>query len=635
MIVREPPPHLRGALRAAEAARDRAARIRRVEAPAPPASRPPARAGASAASGMRSSAEPLPGQMTAQLRFARTLAAAQQARAGLPEDEADLPLHLRLRDEEDTPGRPERWLSRLLKSLGARARPAPERLLLAGPHAAEGAGQLPPVAKTAPAGGGGPDAPAASAVLRLPPLGQGAGHDDAPLRALSDPGRERPDLAARAPERPAGARLGAGLQAAAEGRRETAPRAPARPWQVHDLAPRASPPLAWAPRWRSAWSGPAATAVPVRRAVRNLPALYQSGGLPATRLAAVLARPRRPGGDPRQDRAAPATAASRSRSRWLMLSGAVAAGFALGIVAYGSSSLGGARWGQTMWGLAAGWSEPAAPAVPDDTGAPPATDRSFAMASLPATGSRRDQRHEHRSAPTSSIDAAPPRSAALAEARAAGPASAGSERSAGDHASVADSGDPAGATDSRSNASAPSAADGGRATGATAPRPAPPPATGVDWQTLYAEGHRLQLAGNLVAAADAYQHAVALNPQHPSILYDLGYVLQMQGRIAAAIDHYRRAIEVQPDHGFAHYNLAYLLQSQGANAAALEHYPIAAAGLPDNPFVYYDWAWSLELSGDRAGAAALYRRAIALDPDHRAGIDARRRLAALGSARLE
>ena len=110
----------------------------------------------------------------------------------------------------------------------------------------------------------------------------------------------------------------------------------------------------------------------------------------------------------------------------------------------------------------------------------------------------------------------------------------------------------------------------------------------------------------------------------------------MQGRVAAAIDHYRRAVELQPDHGYAHYNLAYLLQAQGDSAAAIEHYQIAAARLPDNAFVYYDWAWSLELSGDRAGAAALYRKAIALDPEHRAGVDARRRLAALGgSARLE
>ena len=58
--------------------------------------------------------------------------------------------------------------------------------------------------------------------------------------------------------------------------------------------------------------------------------------------------------------------------------------------------------------------------------------------------------------------------------------------------------------------------------------------------------------------------------------------------------------------------------------------------MPDNAFIYYDWAWSLELSGDRAGAAALYRKTIALDPEDRPGMDARRRLAALGqSAQLE
>jgi tetratricopeptide (TPR) repeat protein len=203
------------------------------------------------------------------------------------------------------------------------------------------------------------------------------------------------------------------------------------------------------------------------------------------------------------------------------------------------------------------------------------------------------------------------------EARRAGRASAGSEPEASSEAIARGSADP------------------GRS-GATVAPPATVQAAVADWQSLYAAAHRFQLAGNLVAAADAYQRAVGLNPEHPAIHYDLGYVLQMQGRPEVAVDHYRRAIELQPDHGYAHYNLGYLLQSLGDGVAALEHYEVAAARVPGNAFIYYDWAWSLELSGDRAGAAALYRKAIALDPQHQPGIDARRRLAALGrSARLE
>ena len=225
----------------------------------------------------------------------------------------------------------------------------------------------------------------------------------------------------------------------------------------------------------------------------------------------------------------------------------------------------------------------------------------------PAAGAHLDQAAGRRAVRRDRIDAA-----SFRPARRDGPAGADHDREAGRHALAQGSTEP------------------GRAAGAAAE------GSTADWQSLYAEAHRLQLAGNLVAAVDAYRRAVELNPHHPAMHYDLGYVLQMQGQVAAAIDHYRRAVALQPDHGYAHYNLGYLLQAQGDSAAAIEHYEIAAARLPGNAYVYYDWAWSLELSGDRTGAAALYRKAIALDPQHRPGIDARRRLAALGeSARLE
>ena len=67
--------------------------------------------------------------------------------------------------------------------------------------------------------------------------------------------------------------------------------------------------------------------------------------------------------------------------------------------------------------------------------------------------------------------------------------------------------------------------------------------------------------------------------------------------------------------------------------AAIGQYEEAAAIQPGNPYVYYDWARSLEAVGDRAGAVALYRKAIALGPTHRPGLDARRRLAALAPSR--
>ena len=65
-----------------------------------------------------------------------------------------------------------------------------------------------------------------------------------------------------------------------------------------------------------------------------------------------------------------------------------------------------------------------------------------------------------------------------------------------------------------------------------------------------------------------------------AVLYDLGYVLQLQGNNDAAIDYYRRALAHQPRHAFAHYNLGTLLQAKGDPEAAIAHYRTAAALQP-------------------------------------------------------
>ena len=174
-----------------------------------------------------------------------------------------------------------------------------------------------------------------------------------------------------------------------------------------------------------------------------------------------------------------------------------------------------------------------------------------------------------------------------------------------------------------------------RSGSAVAQRPVAARADATQWDALYARGHQFQLQGNLVAAADAYRQAIQLNPEHAAALYDLGYVLQLEGDSEAAIDCYRRAIAHQPRNAFAHYNLGTLLQEKGDARAAIGQYEEAAAIQPGNPYIYYDWARSLEAVGDPAGAATLYRKAIALGPNHRPGLDARRRLAALPPSRAD
>ncbi len=62
--------------------------------------------------------------------------------------------------------------------------------------------------------------------------------------------------------------------------------------------------------------------------------------------------------------------------------------------------------------------------------------------------------------------------------------------------------------------------------------------------------------GDLVVAADALQHALALNPQSLAALNNLGIVLARQGKPQEAIPLYQRALKVRPGDSATERNLA-------------------------------------------------------------------------------
>ena len=474
--------------------------------------------------------------------------------------------------------------------------------------------------------------PAAPEVLRLPRLGQrrfdperlpsGAPEDPAGPCSPAQPGlswmpRPQPPapLARRSPS-------GAAMDDIRRGRRGFADLATGRPCG----------PAALAAGWRSRLNGGGGPAhgvaapstaprsqfivatMAAESGTHRLPSIAPRAGLPSLRLLAYeagRASPRGEGGGSRPD-ARPAPRADRRSSRRRLatrlatLGFAIVGGFGLGIVANGGALLTGSKLGEAMLALEAQVFDRSREALPPGGDPQPGRPTSRVQAS----DSVRPASPVPRLAATGSSIADPSESRETADAASTGqspPHAAAAQRSDGGF-----------------DASAP---ERGRSERPTA---AAQPAAASDWEALYDQGHRFQLQGNLVAAADAYRRAIRLNPHHPAMLYDLGYVVQMQGQSDAAMDYYRRTIALEPDHAYAHYNLGYLLQKQGNSAAASEHYEIAAARLPENPYIYYDWAWSLETAGDLAGAAALYRKAIEIDPDRRPGSDARRRLAALG-----
>jgi tetratricopeptide (TPR) repeat protein len=165
---------------------------------------------------------------------------------------------------------------------------------------------------------------------------------------------------------------------------------------------------------------------------------------------------------------------------------------------------------------------------------------------------------------------------------------------------------------------------------ATPDRPAASDETATAWARAYARGHEAQADGDIAAAVDWYRRAAELNPEHAAIVYDLGYALQLQGADYEAMGQYRRAIELNPRHAYAYYNLGFILQTKGYQEKAIDNYQMAASITPDNPYIYYNLARIMEERADLARAQTLYEKVIALDPEHRPGIDARAHLAALG-----
>jgi len=89
------------------------------------------------------------------------------------------------------------------------------------------------------------------------------------------------------------------------------------------------------------------------------------------------------------------------------------------------------------------------------------------------------------------------------------------------------------------------------------------------------------LLGRPEKAEEHYRAAVALDPNLAELHYDYGVLLVGQGKDAEAAVAFRRALELKPDYAEAHNNLAYLLMTSGKLDEAAEHYRAAIASKPD------------------------------------------------------
>ncbi|HUN69442.1 MAG TPA: tetratricopeptide repeat protein, partial [Burkholderiales bacterium] len=134
-------------------------------------------------------------------------------------------------------------------------------------------------------------------------------------------------------------------------------------------------------------------------------------------------------------------------------------------------------------------------------------------------------------------------------------------------------------------------------------------------QLLGARGYALQERGDLDAAIECYQEALALDQSQAQVHNNLGNAYKDRGRIDDAVAAYRNAIATDSTLAEAHLNLGIVLHQVEQFAQAAECYRTALRLKPALADASLNLGYLLEQEGDGRGAADCYRQAIAARPD--------------------
>ncbi len=127
-------------------------------------------------------------------------------------------------------------------------------------------------------------------------------------------------------------------------------------------------------------------------------------------------------------------------------------------------------------------------------------------------------------------------------------------------------------------------------------------------------GRELLDQGLEAAAVVAFERAAQASPS-ASTLYRLGTLLVKSGQAGRARDAFERALAMEPNLAEAHNDLGALLAQQGDVPAAIERFRTALAETPDYPDALNNLGYALLLTGREAEARQLYEKALSLQPD--------------------
>jgi Tfp pilus assembly protein PilF len=115
-------------------------------------------------------------------------------------------------------------------------------------------------------------------------------------------------------------------------------------------------------------------------------------------------------------------------------------------------------------------------------------------------------------------------------------------------------------------------------------------------------------------AIDAYQRAIAFDPDYADAHCNLGSVYFNQDRLSSSRECFERALACDPHHVEANLNLATLLEEEGRNQVALRHYKIALDADPLSADTHVSLALLYEKLGLRRTARGYWRRYLQLEP---------------------
>jgi len=116
----------------------------------------------------------------------------------------------------------------------------------------------------------------------------------------------------------------------------------------------------------------------------------------------------------------------------------------------------------------------------------------------------------------------------------------------------------------------------------------------------FRRGHAAHLAGDLGAAVQAYEAALAADPRHDRSLQNLGHAYAATGEAERGLACLQRAVAAAPGHAPHHANLAVALRRRGDLAASLARYAEAIRLDPTDARTRYHHALTLLLAGDFA-----------------------------------